>query len=135
MARNKNRGQRDTSDIANDPLELLTPSEPWPVFPTFGTTSRLSEVDDGREFDPGRRVSAARSLSGGAARVVDRSPVVRSFDNKPRLSHGHLQFDAPRDVVVCVRRRRRREVLHAKRRLNGRGARRRSEWSNVFCSR
>lgn len=42
-------------------------------------------------------------------------------------------FVNPRLVAICVRRRRRREVLHALKRTNGQGARRRNVWSNVRC--
>lgn len=48
---------------------------------------------------------------------------------------GHFSFRAPRAVVVCVRRKQRREVLFAMKRT-GRGAkapRRLNEWSSVRC--
>lgn len=52
---------------------------------------------------------------------------------KSSLSSLRMSFVAPKRVLVCVRRKQRREVLHAMRRLKSGGAKRRTEWSDVKC--
>lgn len=47
----------------------------------------------------------------------------------------HVAFDAPKSVMVCVRRKQRKEVLHATRKAGKRGqkAPRRSVFSDIHC--
>lgn len=51
------------------------------------------------------------------------------------MSQLGMRFEAPKKVLVCVRRKQRREVLHAlKRTRKGAGsAKRRNQWSDVKC--
>lgn len=113
--------QRDLfTPIAN--LRLLAP--------------RVSPVDL-RVFEDRRTFSPVRHQV--------RSPGVFSRRDQRRLVDGpalsrdrlpaRLQFAVPDKVVLCVRRKRRREVLFATRRTrSGRGrARRRNMWSAVKC--
>lgn len=71
--------------------------------------------------------------------VVDRfGDAVRSQVQRatPRLPH-RVQFQTPNKIAVCVRRKQRREVLHALRltRRVGKGGakRRRNLWTGVHC--
>lgn len=119
------RGQRDTSDIASIE-ELLSPSNLLPplvspVVPSFP----LTEVEDGRAFNPDGRFRSPLAYSGGAS--SHKAVSGRSFQK--------IGFDNPDQTIVCARRRSRREVIFAKnlsRRGRG-GSRRRNYWSDVKC--
>lgn len=50
------------------------------------------------------------------------------------LGAGPIGVSTPNTVGVCIRRKRRREVLHAMRRVGrNSGRRRRNQWSNIKC--
>lgn len=124
MARgNKSRGQRDTSDIASIE-ELLSPQNLLPplVLPSVPSFP-LTEVEDGRSFNPDRQFRDPLVFSGGAS--SHKAVSGKSFQK--------IGFDNPDQVIVCARRRSRREIMFAKK-LRGRGgSRRRNYWSDVKC--
>lgn len=97
--------------------------------------SSLSLLEDRRQFHPLAEFRPARSFL-TRPRLVIAQPNV----NKPRRSTlripSQVGFDVPRNVAVCVRRKSRKEVLHALRftgRGSGGGAKRRNYWSDVSC--
>lgn len=88
---------------------------------------------DRRTFHPDGRFRPAPTLVRAARRLVVARP------QKPRLSVSQLNhrigFAIPKKVLICVRRKERREVIFA-RRGHGKGARSpktRNIWSNVKC--
>lgn len=93
----------------------------------------LKQVQDLRTFDfePGTR--PAFSLSGGVASVGAVSP--QKPKQAPSKVPYQLAFSAPAETLVCVRRRRRKEVLFAKRKTGRAGQKkpRRSKWSSYQC--
>lgn len=118
--------QRDTSDIASS--ELLAPPElnlkPIRLLPS-PIESVLDQVQDTRRYSPDR-VASAFTVFGTPA--PHRKVVGKNF--------ARIGFDTPATAIVCVRRKKRREVLFAKRRRGkGSGARRRrmTEWSKFKC--
>lgn len=95
--------------------------------------------EDRREFWPGTSpmdYRPARTLLGGQVRVIA-PPRASQAPSRGSFSTFHpspvLAFKAPRQVVVCVRRKQRREVLLAL----GRGGRnrpgRRTPFSGISC--
>lgn len=87
---------------------------------------RMLEVEDRRRFHPSRKFRSAASFS--------RPHHVLKVKSSRALS-ARVAFSAPKKVLVCVRRKRRKEVLHAKR-VAGRGGLRRprrSWFSDVSC--
>lgn len=96
----------------------------------------LRELEDRRTFHPdgGLRVPVAfrRSSAKLVASRVQKWPVVRTWNDIPV----GVSFSVPFDVLRCVRRKVRKEVIHALR-LTGKGAgakrRRRDDFSNVRC--
>lgn len=116
----------DTFDNAN-PLDGLLDTPPvMPVNPL----SRLDEfMDDRLPLD--RRQFAFGELEKYTLSVGDRTDgKVKAFSREP------IGFGDPSTVAVCVRRKQRREVLHAYRRTrkgSGAGRRRRNEYSNTKC--
>lgn len=140
----RNRGNSDDAqqDFENELLgPVAGPSPPAALRPP----ARSALIDDRRRWDPG---DTPRDAYGRQARVV-MSP---KASPKPRQQAGVKvksprpyrpgalfreaeSFSAPRSVMICVRRKSRREVLFALRKT-GKGARsrkRRNEWSNVKC--
>lgn len=120
------RGQRDAFDPSlDDLLSPLQPLRPLVHLPLLSELSPLIEVEDRRRFTP--YDASPRSMEGTPARlrVVGRG-----------VPSHRIGFTDPSNVVACVRRAQRREVLFAKRRTKkGAGARRRRRnfWSNVRC--
>lgn len=102
----------------------------------------LNEISDYRSFHPHGKTRSFRDRLG--RRIIPRT-VVRSVPFRgPNFSRGFPLFadlkstrQLPRDAVVCVRRRIRKEVLFASRRA-GRGGQRRPSFnpnSDVICRR
>lgn len=128
MARSGSKsGRRDPSVIANDLLSL-----PYEFGPRLDPVD-LSEIEDRRFYHPDP-FPAFRSVRDWSSTVdVSKRRISR------RSSHPSFRFSFsnPRSVLVCVRRQRRREVLHALRVAGRRGLRggRRSFSSAISCRR
>nr|QJB21673.1 MAG: hypothetical protein [Microvirus sp.] len=95
-------------------------------------------IGDRRRFHPDQDDAPAATLDSRPHRLVVRpshkSPPARRQliqDNIPQ----HVSFDTPEKVLVCVRRTRRKEVLHALRKTGkaGQKAPRRSAFSEIHC--
>lgn len=86
----------------------------------------LTAIEDRRTYTPLGRRTSARSFN-RAHHVLKVKPEPRQKWRVPT----RVMFDAPKKVLVCVRRGRRREVLFAKRKT-GAGARRRAPRRNWF---
>lgn len=106
---------------------------PWP---SSVVRSDLSEIEDHRLWSPDH-VSVARSPRRSRHRLVVHQQRGRP-GGRAALSNFNpfIAFDAPRYVLVCVRRNIRRAVLHALKKT-GRGSSRkrkhRNSWSDVRC--
>lgn len=112
---------------------------------SFNFEGALRDLEDRREWHPEGPFRPARSFRSSRHRLVvagypkvSQSPPRGRFRNAARSSFGpaaHVTFEVPEQVAICVRRRRRREVLFA-RRKTGRGGQRRPRWnwySKVRC--
>lgn len=95
-------------------------------------SSPLLSMEDRRTFHPLRDLRPVASFVKSAARVVAKQRV--NFP-QPSQTKALLAFADPRRVLVCVRRRIRREVLHAKRIAGSGGMRkpRRNALSSISC--
>lgn len=124
MAKGKSRrsGTREPSDSLTLRVALPAPK----MRPNLAT-------QDLRSFDFDKASRPAKLFSGVAARVDVATPKkgTRSSKRVP----AQLAFTAPRETLVCVRRARRKEVLHALRKTGKGGQRRprRSPWSKIKC--
>lgn len=131
----RNRDQRDTFDVASDPLSDLAAPAPWPVLSpirSFQTMEVLRETEDRRLYHPERPRPALRSDGQRASVQRVQRPDVR----QPVLAALGRSFAAPAQVAICARRKARREVIFATRKhRKGGGARRRRRnfWSDVRC--
>lgn len=122
MARRSSRAsQRDHFPIANPWLSAVRVS----IAP-----ADLSIFEDRRTFHPLQDFRPALTFGKrSSARVIDRVKPARSF----RPSNFH--FAVPNKVAICVRRKRRKEVLHALGRVGAGSSRRRRRnyYSDVRC--
>lgn len=134
-------------DDVDEPLTVLEPPR-LRINPPSVRSNPLLEVEDRRRWQPPGAVRRARSsrrwnvpLKLSATRpssLLKR----RSWPTSPahkavarNVSLGGLSFRAPRFVAICVRRKSRKEVLHALGKV-GKGSsrvRRRNSYSNVRC--
>lgn len=95
----------------------------------------LTVYEDRRLFHPDP-LPAARSFNRRVARIVEHP---RNVNVPSRLSgrsfSTRFSFDVPADVLVCVRRKIRKEVIHAIGKSGKAGQRppRRNQWSDIHC--
>lgn len=141
--RRSSRGRRDPPQIANQRLTVLTPlvspSNPY---------SLLSEIEDRRNWHPDGEVRPAASFSTPNHRLQYPEPkkTPRNRDKFGQLRQArvralplssNVQFSDSRNVLICVRRKQRKEVMHALKKVGrGKGGRkkpRRNYYSNVRC--
>lgn len=62
------------------------------------------------------------------------APVLSARQRRsPNYVSPTIGFASPRNVVLCVKRKTRKEVMIAKKLKNGKGSQRRTEWSDVKC--
>lgn len=134
MAKRGRKGRRDTVVIAN--TRVLSD----PVSPRFFRSFTPAVIiDDGRTWHPLGDDRPALRFSSVPARltVVDRPASRRArqagFSFQPLQTKAVRAFARPDDVVTCVRRQERREVLFATNRARGSGAGRRTWRSKVKC--
>lgn len=94
----------------------------------------LKQFEDRREYHPDRQNRPPAALPRSSRKLVIVTPQNKAATRKTTLP-SKLGFSAPQGVVLCVRRKQRREILFAKSRT-GRGAhtpKKRNAWSNVKC--
>lgn len=134
MARNRGipRGQRDLTTLFQPPIarpRLLTPPRI-----TAGVILTAVVPDDRRMYDPTRNTRRISSYGLNRHAVVPAN--VDRFGKAIRDLPYKLRFELPGRLAICVRRRTRREVLHALRHAGKTGMQRRKRinfWSNVSC--
>lgn len=123
MAKGKSgrSGTRDT-------LVSLTPA--LRSFPRIS----LKAIDDRRTFDFEPAGRPARLFTGSTA-TITATPVAKKTGRARSRVPYQIAFTAPQETLVCVRRQRRKEVLHAHKKTGKRGQRkpRRSAYSNTRC--
>lgn len=137
MAKGKGRG-RDTNIISNRRLPLSYSN-------IFSSNSirfpKLIQFEDRRLFNPEGIYAPARSFSKPRHKLV--LSVVDRFRGASKVARRRLDFrllsplsfEAPKKVLICVRRKQRKEVLHALRKAGKFGQRRprRSYYSDISC--
>lgn len=135
--------RRQTAEPFDDLLDApFADRSPW--------SPPLLDIEDRRLFYPGNPYTGfqrARNLSGSPARLVVWGSSARSPEMQPRGRQGpsrasvwgpphRVGFEVPDSVVVCVRRKQRREVIHAKGRAGTRVRKpRRNQYSEIACRR
>ena len=149
MARKGNRSKNGRGVSIPQPLRYrstmprsrpsLSPLRPRPLRagPYYFKPISMTLPGDRRTFHPAPTFSrpAFSKFQRSATRLVMPNPVQRAALMNKRASGWATAFDKPRDVMVCVRRKIRREVIHA---LGLGGAagmvpRKRNPFSGVSC--
>lgn len=93
----------------------------------------LRPVEDRRAYDPSGIYRSARKRSGAQATIKLRTPQ-RSQALKASYPSYQIGFSQPKQVIVCVRRKIRKEVMIAKRKTRRAGVKgRRNYWSDIQC--
>lgn len=108
-----------------DPSSLTVRLRSRPPLPALRLTENLKAPASG----------PARLFSGQPAKFSV-SPAPRSKGKKlSSFGHAQISFSAPSQTIVCVRRSRRKEVLHALKKTGKRGQRRprRTAWRDYKC--
>lgn len=155
--RRSDYSQRGSTHTPSDPLLRGTQSqfyaEPWPseaVRPSYSSyepdlLSNLLEVEDGRAFEPTARAvsplprgfavtgagTLPRLISGAPSRLQTAPSAVASYFPATRVAP-----ISPRHTIECIRRARRKEVLHALKKTgkgSGRGKKKRTRFSDIGC--
>lgn len=105
----------------------------WPSVPVIKVRSALQMLEDRRLFHPDGEFRTPRSFF-MRPRLVVRNANLKQARSKFSVPSA-IGFDVPKRVSICVRRKERREVLHAKKltRKGSRGGKRRNFWSNIHC--
>jgi hypothetical protein len=128
VARKSNRGGRDVSNpIASGTLPRYTIRPLRPLASIVVTLPpNLTELEDRRTYRPDRSVRAP-------AAVQRKDTRLNTFPSPARLAA--YGFQNPHNVALCVRRKVRKEVIHAIRVAGKTGLKRpkRNFWSNVKC--
>lgn len=119
------RGYSSTASYAADPLSFL---------PRRPLVNLLRLYEDRRAFHPygpDRLPGTFRQRDAASITLRRSSPAAGN-----RMPRDVLQFRAPKQVLLCIRRQRRREVIHALGKA-GSGSRarnrKRNEYSNISC--
>lgn len=126
MSRRRRRNRSDSERphaVSQRPLATLLRPAPPPIKP-------LQLIEDRRTYHPLGADRPARQVSGHPSKPLRVTPS-RKFKIPTQLG-----FTDPRQVAVCVRRKQRKEVLHALKKT-GKGKRhrrpRRTWLSNIRC--
>jgi len=151
MAKRKSRSndrvteRDDLTSLLSLPSRAMRPS---PVLVPNRTAWR--SIEDLRTYDPGGPYRSARTFRATPVQVTRLSNVAirpsgnvyrpargvkRMRTETPALGRDGLAFTMPKSVLVCARRKMRKEVLFAKRKT-GKGSRsikRRNIWSEIKC--
>lgn len=133
MARRSRRSR--TSNSSNFPSAISpTRSLSHRLLADLTSLEPLRLIEDRRTYHPLEFFRPARTTSGHPAQPLKVTPTPKN-KSRPFVARG-LSFSLPQKVVICVRRKQRKEVLHAFNKT-GRGSgrtRRRKNWfSKVGC--
>lgn len=121
--------RRRRSETLPDPIPDAFSSPHRTLTPVVRISARpvdLREIEDRRTYSP-QPFRAAKVFSGAVHQPV---VVKKTTKFKPQLPFG-LTFNAPKDTLICVRRKIRKEVLFAKNKT-GAGKRRRKPHKNFY---
>lgn len=91
-------------------------------------------VEDRRRYNPNKNYQP-QTRSGSTARIVTTVTPAKQSNRTTTLNRLQARFAAPERVMICVRRKQRREVIHALK-LSGKSGQRRptrSRYSNINC--
>lgn len=129
MAKSKSRNRQSRRDAISSLMPTALPSAV-----RSPSRSLLRQIEDRRSFYPEPATRPALLFSGAKHSLIASTPKKATKRAKSRVP-SQVAFYAPSQVLVCVRRKRRKEVLHALRKTGKRGQRRprRNSLSHIRC--
>lgn len=139
----KNQRRRDVSTISNRRLPTL-PTQTLKTPDYLKPLSLLQELEDRRQFHPEGRQRPARGFRNARHRLTEHKTITRrqqpnkKFKTVPtglqQTTH-RIGFEQPEQIAVCVRRKKREEILHALKKTGKTGQKRprRSYYSSISC--
>lgn len=136
MAKSKGKshlGGRDYTPIATrDPLQSLLVPRPALSVSWLSPTLETDVFEDRREWHPEGVNRPALGAPRAATRPVAKQ---RPAFSVPSQTKGIIAFAEPNRVAVCVRRKVRKQVMHALNKAGGKGHRRprRNAQSSISC--
>lgn len=92
-------------------------------------------IEDRRRYNP-EPIRRPKTIKAATAPIVSAPlPAIQSNNKRPTLQRIQQRFALPKETLVCVRRKMRKEVLHALNKAGKGGQRRqkRTEHSNTKC--
>lgn len=132
----KNQNQRQRRDA------LTRIAKPQGL-PLSRLATPLVMIEDRRSYHPDGYVRPLRTLSTSRHRLTSRTVVhatrstaKRNLPNLFSLKNDRIAFQAPDKLLVCIRRKRRKEVIHATGQAGSRRAQktpRYNQWSSIVC--
>lgn len=134
--RSKARSERDFNTIASSELFRLLSPTPYLHRVSVTLAPDPLELEDRRLYHPeGLQRPALATWRPATRLVIKAQPKQAKRFRSPPIG---VSFAVPAKVAICVRRQRRKEVLHAKRVAGSSGGfrkRRRSFYSSISCKR
>lgn len=105
--------------------------------PSFLGSSPILNLSDRRLYHPEGFFRPAIAQPKVAARIIGGPGKSQAGRKLHSLSHEKLTFAVPDKVAICVRRKRRKEVMFAKNKAGKSGQKRpkRNYWSSISCKR
>lgn len=129
----KGRSRSSTSNAHGSSPSLTAPRLFGPILFTPSSYPDLTPIEDNRRWQA--PLTSPKTLLGTPAQTQIKQPPKGRFKRPYGYVPTHVRFSAPESVVKCIRRKRRREVLFAKKRLNGNAKKSRNFWSKISCKR
>lgn len=127
-SRSSSKARRVTSSNANRRLPSLSNSPRQ-----LDLEAYLNEIDDRRTFHPAGPARNAVSFHSSTHTLV--IPPTTQHPTRSVDVPAGVAFQAPHDVLICVRRKQRKEVLHATKKAGKSGQKRprRNYYSEILC--
>ncbi len=124
MGKRKNRKKRQTRENTSFPSR----SRLRFVIKSMVAQTQKQNVEDKRRWDPAGRYATAKLIAGTPHHLTDERWRKVKQGPKVKSKTVRMGFALADKVLVCVRRRIRREVMHALK-IPGRGGQRRARWN------
>lgn len=134
MSKSKSSRGRVTSSNANVRRPVVYTKQPTLPLALPRVPLKLIEIEDRRTFHPDEH-RTARTFRNAGHLLDARTPTPQMLARHPNRVAQGLAFQAPRELLVCHRRKTRREVIHALNKAGKVGQKRprRSFFSDISC--
>lgn len=139
MAKRRNNStQRDLINLYSQPIATRSRVLPVARFPSVSYKTNkyaLTLIEDRRTHYPGLSPFKRPVVSAAVGRPARIKLIENNRYAAPSQTKMDLAFDEPKKLAICIRRQRRKEVLHAKGVAGSKNLKKptRNEWSEISC--